>query len=148
MGELRCTALEDTSLENTPFEDAQRSGGSAAAAGGADGARRWASPEAQAARVGSSSQGGVRAVRVEEAFEDGRVSVTEVRVLQVTPCAVHGALTTLDLRPVTGRRHQHVRWAPTHGIRRQLPRGGRRRCGSAAAVSSWREFEPDMAGFA
>ena len=48
----------------------------------------------------------VRALRVEEAFEDGRVSKTEVRVLQVTPCAVHGALTTLDLRPLTGRRHQ------------------------------------------
>ena len=27
-------------------------------------------------------------------------------MLQVTPCAVHGALTTLELRPRTGRRHQ------------------------------------------
>jgi len=33
-------------------------------------------------------------------------SITEVRVLQITPCSVHGALTTLDLRPLTGRRHQ------------------------------------------
>jgi 23S rRNA-/tRNA-specific pseudouridylate synthase len=49
---------------------------------------------------------GVSVLRVEEAFEDGRESITEVRVLQITPCAVHGALTTLDLRPLTGRRHQ------------------------------------------
>ena len=48
----------------------------------------------------------VSVLRVEEAFEDGRESITEVRVLQITPCSVHGALTTLDLRPLTGRRHQ------------------------------------------
>lgn len=50
-----------------------------------------------------SPEGGLR---VEQQGEDGRLSVTEVRVLEVTPCAVHGALTTLELRPLTGRRHQ------------------------------------------
>ena len=48
----------------------------------------------------------VSVLRVKEVFEDGRESITEVRVLQITPCSVHGALTTLDLRPLTGRRHQ------------------------------------------
>ena len=27
-------------------------------------------------------------------------------MLETTPCAVHGCLTTLELRPLTGRRHQ------------------------------------------
>ena len=47
-----------------------------------------------------------RWVRVEQIGDDGRRSATEVRVLGVTPCAVHGALSTLELRPLTGRRHQ------------------------------------------
>lgn len=45
-------------------------------------------------------------VRVEQLDGGGRASLTEVRVVEVTPCAVHGALTTLELRPVSGRRHQ------------------------------------------
>ena len=45
-------------------------------------------------------------VRVEQVDGGGRASLTEVRVVEVTPCAVHGALTTLELRPVSGRRHQ------------------------------------------
>ena len=45
-------------------------------------------------------------MRLEEVGDDGRRSVTTVRVLERTPCALHGALTTLDLRPLSGRRHQ------------------------------------------
>ena len=45
-------------------------------------------------------------MRVEQLDGGGRASLTEVRVVEVTPCAVHGALTTLELRPVSGRRHQ------------------------------------------
>ena len=45
-------------------------------------------------------------MRVEHTDAEGRVGVTEVRIVTVTPCSVYGALTTLDLRPLTGRRHQ------------------------------------------
>ena len=45
-------------------------------------------------------------LRLEQIDAEGRVSRTEIRVVDVTPCSVHGALTTLDLRPISGRRHQ------------------------------------------
>ena len=57
-------------------------------------------------RIGSSSSAASRALRVEQVNAEGRRCVTEVRVVQATPCSVHGTLTTLELRPLTGRRHQ------------------------------------------
>ena len=62
--------------------------------------------EARFGRLTCSPLGLSDAVRIDQVDGDGRLSVTEVRVLDVTPCAVHGALTTLELRPMTGRRHQ------------------------------------------
>lgn len=45
-------------------------------------------------------------LRIEHQAVDGRLSVTHASVVEETPCSVHGTLTTLDLRPLTGRRHQ------------------------------------------
>ena len=87
IGQLTCTLLEKASSPHGTGE--LRRAVTGALTEGEDGSPRR-----------------VAAVRVEERFADGRRSVTEVRVLRVTPCAVHGALTTLDLRPLTGRRHQ------------------------------------------
>ena len=37
---------------------------------------------------------------------DGFDALTEIKILEITPCSVYGALTTVSLFPHTGRRHQ------------------------------------------
>ena len=46
------------------------------------------------------------ALRIEQLVDNDKLAITELRVLSVTKCGVHGVLTTVDLRPLTGRRHQ------------------------------------------
>lgn len=45
-------------------------------------------------------------VRIEQHLEGDKLATTELTVLREDPCSVNGVLSTLELRPLTGRRHQ------------------------------------------
>ncbi len=79
------------------------------AAGGGEWSYVWREASPSFDRIESSPSApsaASRTLRVEQFNAQGQQCTTEVRVVRATPCAVHGTLTTLELRPLTGRRHQ------------------------------------------